>query len=86
MCFQFQFDNYLKKLAVDSLKMTVDEYQILKEEHNQAWMIAELQRRCLEKGLHGSNLQALKESMLSNHKVAVRTHFEWQPPEVWNWC
>lgn len=65
--------------------MTADEYQQLKEEYNQDWIIAELQRRSHEKGLHGYDLQALKESMLRDHEIAARTHLEWQPPEVWKW-
>jgi len=79
---QLQFENYLKKLAVDSLKMTDDEYRHLREEHNQDWVINELQRRSLEKGLAAYNLGVLRESLLRDQSVATRTHLEWQPAEV----
>ena len=74
----------MERLAVDALKMTTDEYQLLREEHNQDWIVAELQRRSLEKGLHSYNLKALKESLLRDNKISGRTYFEWQPPEVWS--
>jgi len=79
---KFQFESHLRKLAVDSLKMTADEYQRLREEHSQEWVIDELQRGSLERGLAAYNLRALRDSLLRDHSVANRTHNEWQPPEV----
>ncbi|KAJ7385705.1 hypothetical protein OS493_013734 [Desmophyllum pertusum] len=79
---ELQFENYLKKLALDSLKMTADEYRQLREEHNQDWVIDELQRRSLEKGLAAYNLRSLRESLLKDQTIASRTHQGWQPPEV----
>ena len=79
---QLQFENFLEKLALDSLKMAADEYRQLREEHNQDGAIDELQRRSLEKGLTTHNLKALRESLLRNQTIASRTHHEWQPPEV----
>ena len=74
----------MKKLALDSLKMTANEYQQLREEHNQDEAIEELQRRSLEKGLTAYNLKALRESLLNDQTIASRTHHKWQPPEVWD--
>lgn len=82
MLFQIQFENYLKKVAVDSLKMTADEFQHLREEHNQNWVIDELQRESLGKRIVQYNLRALKESLTRDHNVASRTHLDWQPSEV----
>ncbi|KAJ7385694.1 hypothetical protein OS493_013722 [Desmophyllum pertusum] len=79
---ELQFENYLKKLALDSLKMSADEYRQLREEHNQDWVIDELQRRSLEKGLAAfNNLRFLRESLLKDQTIASKTHQEWQPPE-----
>ena len=84
-CFlQLQFESYLKKLAINSLKMTADEYQHLREEHPQDWVMNELQRKSAEKGLASYNLWALKESLLRDQCIATRTHHEWQPTEVFD--
>ena len=64
--------------------MTADEYRQLREEHNQDWVIDELQRRSLEKGLAAYNLRSLRESLLKDQTIASRTHQVWQPPEVWD--
>ena len=77
-----QFENFLTKMAVDSLEIGADEYRQLREQHDQEWIINELQRKSLEKGLPGYNLNALRESLLRDQSVAGRTHLEWQPPEV----
>ena len=74
----------MRKLAIDSLKIPDDEYQRLREEHNQDWVIDELQRRFLEKGISATNLRTLRESLKRNQTVATRTHFEWQPSKVWH--
>lgn len=79
---QGSFENFLAKLAIDSLKMEADEYRILREEHNQDGVIDELQRRSLEKGLTSYNLRALREALLENLSVSSRTFKEWQPAEV----
>ena len=62
--------------------MSADEYKQLREEHNQDWVIDELERRSLEKGLAAYNLRALRESLMKDQSAASRTHQEWQPPEV----
>ena len=77
-----QFENFLTKMAVDSLKIGAEEYQQLREQHDQGWVINELQRKSLEKGLPGYNLNDLRESILRDQSVTSRTHLEWQPPEV----
>ncbi|KAL9968892.1 hypothetical protein ACROYT_G021036 [Oculina patagonica] len=79
---QLQFENYLTKLAVDSLKMDAEEYKHLRKRNTQDWIIEELQKRSLEKGLASYNLKALREALLRNQSVSNRTHQEWQPPEV----
>ncbi|PFX28735.1 uncharacterized protein LOC111325863 [Stylophora pistillata] len=79
---QLQFESYLEKLAVDSLKMNVDEYREMKERHSQDWIIDELQKRSLTRGLTTYNLRTLKEALLRNQTLANRTHQEWQPAEV----
>ena len=80
--FQVQFENFLKKLAVNSLKMTMEEYEHLREDCNQECTIDELQNRSLEKGLSLYNLKALKDSLLRDQEIASRAHQAWQPPEV----
>ena len=80
--FQLYFEHFLKKLAVDSLKMKADEYKHLREEHTQDWIIDELQKTSLEKGLASYSLRALRDALLRNHGIASRTHQEWQPPKV----
>ena len=72
----------MEKLAVDSLKMNVDEYREMKERHSQDWIIDELQKRSLTRGLTTYNLRTLKEALLRNQTFANRTHQEWQPAEV----
>jgi len=62
--------------------MDVDEYKQLKEAHTQDWIIEELQKRSLEKGIATYNLRALREALLRNQSIANRTHQEWQPPQV----
>ena len=84
LSFQLFFKNFLTKLAVDSLKMEADEYKHLREEHNQDWIIDELQRRSREKGLPDYNLRALRDALLKNLSIANRTFQEWQPPQVWD--
>lgn len=79
---QLQFESYLEKLAVDSLKMNVDEYKQLRDTHTQDWIIDELQKRSLTKGLSTYNLRTLREALLRNQTFANRTHQEWQPAEV----
>ena len=74
----------MKKTATDSLKMADNEYRQLREEHDQDWVIEEIQQRSLEKGLAAYNLKALRESLLRDQTIASRTHHEWQPPEVWD--
>jgi len=76
------FENFLTKLAVDSLKMEADEYKRLREEHNLDWIIDELQRRNREKGLPDYSLRALREALLKNLNIANRTFQEWQPAQV----
>ena len=72
----------MRKLAVDSLKIPDDEYQRLREEHSQDWVIDELQRRLLENGIAAPNFKTLRESLMRDQTVATRTYLEWQPPEV----
>ncbi|KAL9968891.1 hypothetical protein ACROYT_G021035 [Oculina patagonica] len=79
---EFQFENYLRKLAIDSINMDADEYKHLREQNTQDWIIDELQRRSLEKGLVSYDLRALREALLKNQSVSSRTHHEWQPPKV----
>ena len=74
----------MRKFAIDLLKIPDDEYQRLREEHNQDWVIDELQRRSLENGIAGPNLRTLRDSLSRNQTVATRTYLEWQPPEVWH--
>lgn len=62
--------------------MEEDEYKHLKEEHNQDWIIDELQRKSREKGLPDYSLRALREALLKNLSIADRTFKEWQPPQV----
>lgn len=81
---QLAFENFLAKLAVDSLKMEAEEFKTLRKKHTQDWVIDELQRRSFEKGLANYNLRALKNALLTNHKVSFRTFKEWQPAEVWD--
>jgi len=63
--------------------MDADEYKQLREAHTQDWLIEELQKRSLEKGIATYNLRALREALLRNQSIANRTHQEWQPPQVW---
>ncbi|XP_020601133.1 uncharacterized protein LOC110040258 [Orbicella faveolata] len=79
---QLAFENFLAKLAVDSLKMEAEEFKTLRKKHTQDWVIDELQRRSFEKGLANYNLRALRRALLTNHKVSFRTFKEWQPAEV----
>lgn len=83
LSFQLFFEHFLTKLAVESLKMDEDEYKHLREEHNQGWIIDELQRRSREKGLPDYSLRALREALLKNLSIANRTFQEWQPPQVY---
>ena len=62
--------------------MEEDECKHLKEEHNQDWIIDELQRKSREKGLPDYSLRALREALLKNLSIANRTFKEWQPPQV----
>ena len=82
LSFQLFFENFLAKLAVDSLKMEADDYNHLRKEHNLDWIIDELQRRSREKGLRDYSLRALREALLKNSSIANRTFEEWQPPQV----
>ena len=63
--------------------MDEDEYKHLRQEHNQGWIIDELQRRSREKGLPGYSLRALREALIKNLTIANRTFQEWQPPQVY---
>ena len=62
--------------------MTSDEYQQLTRGHNQDWIIDELQKRSLERGLVSYNLRTLLESLQKDQIFASKTHNEWGPPEV----
>ena len=79
---QLAFENFLAKLAVDSLKMEAEEFKTLSEMHTQEWIIDELQRRGFEKGLANYNLRALRKALLTNLHVSLRIFKEWQPAEV----
>lgn len=79
---QLSFENFLTKLAVDSLKMEAEEFKNLREMHTQDWVIDELERRSFEQGLANYNLRALRNALLANYRVSVRTFKEWQPAEV----
>ena len=79
---QISFENFLTKLAVDSLKLEAEEFKNLREMHTQDWVIDELERRSFEKGLANYNLRALRNALLANHRVSFRTFKEWQPAEV----
>lgn len=74
----------MEKLAVDSLKMSVDEYRQMRETHSQDWTVDELQKRSLTKGLTTYDLRTLRDALLRNQTIANRTHQEWQPAEVRN--
>lgn len=74
----------MEKLAVDSLKMSVDEYRQMRETHSQEWIVDELQKRSLTKGLTTYDLRTLRDALLRNQTIANRTHQEWQPAEVRN--
>lgn len=75
-------ENFLKKLATNSLNMAVEEYELMRDERGQEWVIDEIQKRCQEKGLAVPNVRSLKESLQKDQTVAARTHSEWQPSEV----
>ena len=77
-----QYESYLEKLALGSLKMNVSEYRQLRETHTQDWIIDELQNRSITKGLTSYNLRTLREALLTNQTIANRTYHEWQPAEV----
>ena len=62
--------------------MTSDEYQQLTRGHNQDWIIDELEKRSLERGLVSYNLRTLLESLQKDQIFASKTHNEWGPPEV----
>ena len=62
--------------------MNVDEYKQIRDTHSQDWIIDELQKRSLTKGLTTYNLRTLREALLRNQTLANRTHQEWQPAEV----
>lgn len=62
--------------------MNVDEYKQIRDTHTQDWIIDELQKRSLTKGLTTYNLRTLREALLRNQTFANRTHQEWQPAEV----
>ena len=72
----------MRKLAVNSLNITVEEYQLLREEKGEDWVIDEIERRSSEKAIATYNLRSLKDSLLTDQSVAARTHMEWQPSEV----
>ena len=72
----------MKKLATHSLNMAVEEYDLMRNERSQDWIIDEIQKRCQEKGLAVSNIRSLKESLQNDQTVAARTHREWQPSLV----
>ena len=75
-------ENFLKKLATNSLNMAVEEYELMRDEGGQEWVIDEIQKRCQEKGLAVPNVRSLKESLQKDQTVAARTHSEWQPSQV----
>ena len=62
--------------------MALEEYEQMRDERGQEWVIDEIQKRCQEKGLTVSNIRSLKESLQNDQTVAARTHSEWQPSEV----
>ena len=63
--------------------MTSDEYHKMREENTKEWIVDELEKRGLERGLAIHNLRTLRESLLKDQMVASRTHLQWQPAEVW---
>ena len=73
----------MRGLAIDSMKISPDEYQHLRQEHDQDWIVYELQKRSLEMGITAYNLADLRESLLKDQILATRSHHEWQPSEVW---
>ena len=77
-----QFEAYLAKMAVETLKMTAEEYQALKMRNNQRRFMETLYQRARAMNVTMHDLEALYLSLLHDHKVASRTHLEWQPPEV----
>ena len=62
--------------------MTSDEYQNMREENTKEWIVDELEKRGLERGLAIYDLRTLRESLLKDQIIASRTHLEWQPAEV----
>lgn len=72
----------MRRLAIDSMRIAADEYQHLREEHDQDWIVDELQKRSLEMGIATYNLTALRESLMKDQILATRSHHEWQPSEV----
>jgi len=63
--------------------MTSDEYHKMREENTKEWIVDELEKRGLERGLAVHSLRTLRESLLKDQMVASWTHLEWQPAEVW---
>lgn len=79
---QVQFEAYLAKMAVETLKMTAEEYQALKTRNNQRRFMETLYQRARAMNVTMHDLEALYISLLHHYKVASRTHLEWQPAEV----
>ena len=81
---KIQFEAYLEKLATDNLKMTSEEYEslALTQKHDQRWIMDQLHQRSLALNVPIHNLENLYQSLLQDHRVATRTHRDWEPSEV----
>ena len=71
-------------MAIETMKMSAEDYRQLTEEHTQDWVVDELQRKILDEGLAAYNLRSLRESLQRDSSIAKKALLKWQPPKVWN--
>ncbi|XP_048587065.1 mycocerosic acid synthase-like polyketide synthase isoform X2 [Nematostella vectensis] len=79
---ELQFEEYMLRIAVKSLKMREDEYQSLRKKHSMSEMLDLLQKRSRDLDLSLFSLQAMWDSLLHDQVISSKTHDEWEPPKV----
>ena len=74
----------LSKMAVQTLQMSEEEYQNIRQNSSLEELIANLSQRARQMNVPFYDLQSLHESLAKDHAIALRTHWEWQPAKVRN--
>ena len=78
-------ESSLSKMAVQTLHMSEQEYLNVRQNSSLEELLANLSRRARQINVPFYDLQSLHESLVKDHAIASRTHWEWQPAKARNY-